>query len=149
MSTTFVLTGGGTAGHVTPNIALLPALNEAGYDVHYIGTRDGIERELISSESLPYYTVPAGKFRRYIDWQNFTDLFRIKLGFLKSFFDKSYQDAFQLGEDVDGISSATYTSRAIAESALAGSRSIAARQENVRSSKRTKCPRGRLRSMWP
>ncbi len=49
-------------------------------------------------------------------------------GFIQSFFDKSYQDAFQLGEDVDGITSATYTSRAIAASALEGSRSIAANQ---------------------
>lgn len=81
---TIVLIGGGTAGHVTPNIALLPALRDAGYDVHYIGTRDGIERELIAREGIPYYAVPAGKLRRYLDWQNFTDLARIKFGFLKS-----------------------------------------------------------------
>ena len=81
---TIVLIGGGTAGHVTPNIALLPALRDAGYDVHYIGTRDGIERELIAREGIPYHAVPAGKLRRYLDWQNFTDLARIKFGFLKS-----------------------------------------------------------------
>ncbi|MCY3681541.1 MAG: undecaprenyldiphospho-muramoylpentapeptide beta-N-acetylglucosaminyltransferase [Gemmatimonadetes bacterium] len=81
---TIVLIGGGTAGHVTPNIALLPALRDAGYDVHYIGTRDGIEQELIAREGIPYYAVPAGKLRRYLDWQNFTDLARIKFGFLKS-----------------------------------------------------------------
>ena len=83
---TIVLTGGGTAGHVTPNIALLPALRDAGYNIHYIGTHNGIEQELISRENVPYHTVPAGKLRRYIDWQNFTDLFRILLGFFKSFF---------------------------------------------------------------
>ena len=81
---TIVLIGGGTAGHVTPNIALLPALQDAGYDVQYIGTRDGIEQELIAREGIPYYAVPAGKLRRYLDWQNFTDLARIKFGFLKS-----------------------------------------------------------------
>jgi len=83
---TIVLTGGGTAGHVTPNIALLPALRDAGYDIHYIGTQEGIERDLIESETLPYHAIPAGKLRRYIDWQNLTDIFRIKLGFLKAFF---------------------------------------------------------------
>ena len=83
---TIVLTGGGTAGHVTPNIALIPALNKAGFDIHYIGTRDGIESKLIPPTNVPYHTVPAGKLRRYIDWQNFTDLFRIKLGFLKAFY---------------------------------------------------------------
>jgi len=83
---TIILTGGGTAGHVTPNIALLPALRDAGYTIHYVGTRDGIERELISREDIPYHTIPAGKLRRYIDWQNFTDLFRIFFGFIKSFF---------------------------------------------------------------
>ena len=51
---TIVLIGGGTAGHVTPNIALLPALRDAGYAVHYIGTRDGIEQELIAREGIPF-----------------------------------------------------------------------------------------------
>jgi len=83
---TIVLTGGGTAGHVTPHLALLPALREAGYDVHYIGTRTGIERGLIEPAGVPYYDVPAGKLRRYVDWRNFTDVFRIGLGFLKAFF---------------------------------------------------------------
>ena len=83
---TIVLIGGGTAGHVTPNIALLPRLRAAGYDMHYIGTRDGIEQKLIAREGIPYSAVPAGKLRRYLAWQNFTDIFRIKLGFLKSLF---------------------------------------------------------------
>lgn len=83
---TIVLTGGGTAGHVTPNIALLPALKHAGYDIHYIGTKDGIERNLIEAENIPYHAIPAGKLRRYIDWQNITDIARIKLGFIKAFF---------------------------------------------------------------
>ena len=82
---TIVLTGGGTAGHVTPNIALLPALREAGFEIHYIGTRDGIERGLIEREGIVYHAIPAGKLRRYIDWQNVTDVFRIGLGFLSAF----------------------------------------------------------------
>ena len=50
-----VLTGGGTAGHVTPNIALVPALREAGYEISYIGSYDGIERKLIEELNIPYY----------------------------------------------------------------------------------------------
>lgn len=83
---TIVLTGGGTAGHVTPNIALLPALKSAGYTIHYIGTAEGIEHDLIKRENVPYHAIPAGKLRRYIDWQNITDIARIKLGFIKAFF---------------------------------------------------------------
>ena len=49
-----VLTGGGTAGHVTPNIALLPKLRELGYDIHYIGSYEGIEKKLIEDVNVPY-----------------------------------------------------------------------------------------------
>ena len=52
-----VLTGGGTAGHVTPNIALLPKLKELNYDIHYIGSYEGIERKLIEEFQIPYYAV--------------------------------------------------------------------------------------------
>jgi UDP-N-acetylglucosamine--N-acetylmuramyl-(pentapeptide) pyrophosphoryl-undecaprenol N-acetylglucosamine transferase len=79
-----LLTGGGTAGHVTPNIALLPALRKAGYTISYIGSANGIEKELISREGIPFYTIPAGKLRRYFDLKNLSDIGRIKLGFLKS-----------------------------------------------------------------
>jgi UDP-N-acetylglucosamine--N-acetylmuramyl-(pentapeptide) pyrophosphoryl-undecaprenol N-acetylglucosamine transferase len=81
-----LLTGGGTAGHVTPNIALLPALRSAGYMISYIGSATGIERELMARENVPYFAIPTGKLRRYLDLRNFTDLFRIKRGFLKSLF---------------------------------------------------------------
>ncbi|MCM1193663.1 MAG: undecaprenyldiphospho-muramoylpentapeptide beta-N-acetylglucosaminyltransferase [Butyrivibrio sp.] len=76
-----VLTGGGTAGHVTPNIALLPALKKAGYEITYIGSRDGIEKKLISDFDIPYVGISAGKFRRYFDLKNFTDPFRVIKGF--------------------------------------------------------------------
>ena len=54
-----VLTGGGTAGHVTPNIALLPSLKEAGYEVFYIGSYNGIEKSLIESLDIPYYGISS------------------------------------------------------------------------------------------
>lgn len=76
-----ILTGGGTAGHVTPNIALLPALKERGYEIHYIGSKDGIEKKLIEALSIPYYPISSGKLRRYFDWKNFTDPFRVLKGF--------------------------------------------------------------------
>ena len=76
-----VLTGGGTAGHVTPNIALLPHLKEAGYEISYIGSYDGIEKKLISDFDIPYYGIATGKFRRYLDLKNLTDPFRVIKGF--------------------------------------------------------------------
>ncbi|MBN2036634.1 MAG: undecaprenyldiphospho-muramoylpentapeptide beta-N-acetylglucosaminyltransferase [Chitinispirillaceae bacterium] len=79
-----LLTGGGTAGHVTPNLALLPSLQKRGFVVSYIGSAAGIERELIGREGIPFYSIPAGKLRRYADLRNVTDIARIKLGFLQS-----------------------------------------------------------------
>ena len=76
-----VLTGGGTAGHVTPNIALLPSLQEAGYEVHYIGSYEGIEKKLIEDMGIPYYGISSGKLRRYFDMKNFSDPFRVIKGF--------------------------------------------------------------------
>lgn len=76
-----VLTGGGTAGHVTPNIALLPKLKELGYDIHYIGSYEGIEKKLITDFDIPYYGVATGKFRRYFDLKNVSDPFRVMKGF--------------------------------------------------------------------
>ncbi len=76
-----VLTGGGTAGHVTPNIALLPHLKEADFEVSYIGSYEGIEKRLISDFDIPYYGIATGKFRRYFDVKNFTDPFRVIKGF--------------------------------------------------------------------
>jgi UDP-N-acetylglucosamine--N-acetylmuramyl-(pentapeptide) pyrophosphoryl-undecaprenol N-acetylglucosamine transferase len=81
-----LLTGGGTAGHVTPNMALLPRLRALGYKVSYIGTEAGIERRLLAGEQVEYHAIPAGKLRRYSDIKNLTDIVRIKLGFLKSLF---------------------------------------------------------------
>ena len=76
-----ILTGGGTAGHVTPNIALLPRLKELGYDIQYIGSYTGIEKELIEPFGIPYHGISSGKLRRYFSVQNFTDPFRVQKGF--------------------------------------------------------------------
>ena len=76
-----ILTGGGTAGHVTPNIALIPKLRELGYDIQYIGSYNGIEKELIEPFGIPYHGISSGKLRRYFSLQNFTDPFRVIKGF--------------------------------------------------------------------
>ena len=76
-----VLTGGGTAGHVTPNIAMLPKLQEMGYKISYIGSYEGMERKLIEELNIPYYGISSGKLRRYFDVKNFTDPFRVLKGF--------------------------------------------------------------------
>ena len=76
-----ILTGGGTAGHVTPNIALIPKLQELGYTIHYIGSYNGIEKELIAKLDIPYHGISSGKLRRYLSFQNITDIFRIVKGF--------------------------------------------------------------------
>ncbi len=75
-----VLTGGGTAGHVTPNIALLPRLKELGYEISYIGSYNGIEKQLIEEQGIPYYGISSGKLRRYFDLKNFSDPFRVLKG---------------------------------------------------------------------
>ena len=79
-----ILTGGGTAGHVTPNIALLPRLKDAGYGVFYIGSVDGMEKKLIEAQGIPYYGIATGKLRRYFDLKNFTDPFRVIKGFTQA-----------------------------------------------------------------
>ena len=78
-----VLTGGGTAGHVTPNLALVPYLKKEGYEVTYIGSIEGIEKGLVEDKGIEYYGVSSGKLRRYFDPKNFTDPFRV----IKGYFD--------------------------------------------------------------
>lgn len=81
MSKKIVLTGGGTAGHVTPNIALLPHLENKGYEISYMGSYEGIEKKLVADYDIPYYGISTGKLRRYFDPKNFTDPFRVIKGF--------------------------------------------------------------------
>lgn len=78
---TIILTGGGTAGHVTPNLALIPSLQEAGFDIHYIGSYNGIEKKLIENAGISYDGISSGKLRRYFDLKNFTDPLRVLKGY--------------------------------------------------------------------
>ncbi len=75
-----VLTGGGSAGHVTPNIALIPALKKEGFEIYYIGSYEGIEKKLIEDYNIPYFGISTGKLRRYFDPKNFSDPFRVLKG---------------------------------------------------------------------
>ena len=79
-----ILTGGGTAGHVTPNIALIPALQEKSYKISYIGSYNGIEKQLIEELGIPYYGIASGKLRRYFDLKNFSDPFRVIKGYFQA-----------------------------------------------------------------
>ena len=79
-----LFTGGGTAGHVTPNIALLEAASGKSWEVAYVGSAAGIEREMIGALGIPYYAVASGKLRRYFSWQNFIDPFCILWGLVQS-----------------------------------------------------------------
>lgn len=79
-----VLTGGGSAGHVTPNIALIPALKKEGFEIFYIGSYTGIEKKLIEDYNIPYFGIATGKLRRYFDPKNFSDPFRVLKGFTEA-----------------------------------------------------------------
>lgn len=76
-----ILTGGGTAGHVNPNIALIPELQKAGYEVFYIGSYEGIEKKMIERLGITYIGISSGKLRRYFSLKNFTDPVRVLKGF--------------------------------------------------------------------
>ena len=80
-----VLTGGGTMGHVTPHLTLIPRLLEKGYEIHYVGSENGMEAgKMASMEGVTYHAVKSGKLRRYFSWQNFTDPFRVIAGAFQS-----------------------------------------------------------------
>ena len=82
---TIVLTGGGTAGHVTPNIALLPYLRKENAKIYYIGEHEGIEKELIKKEDVEYFSVSTGKLRRYLSAKNVTDMFKVVEGVAQAY----------------------------------------------------------------
>lgn len=79
-----ILTGGGTAGHVTPNLALIPSLQEHRYEIRYIGSYEGIEKKLIKGTGIPYDGISSGKLRRYFDLKNFSDPFRVIKGYMEA-----------------------------------------------------------------
>lgn len=76
-----LLTGGGTAGHVTPNIALMPYLKELGFEISYMGSYNGVEKGLIEELGIPYTGIDSGKLRRYLSLQNLKDPFHVLRGF--------------------------------------------------------------------
>ncbi len=85
MSRKIVLTGGGTLGHVTPHLALIPHLREKGYEIHYVGTENGMEApKMLAVPGITYHAVKSGKLRRYFSWQNFIDPFRVIAGAFQS-----------------------------------------------------------------
>ncbi len=86
MNPRIVFTGGGTAGHVVPNIALINELQPKGWQIDYVGSADGVEKAMITAIKIPYHEVSSGKLRRYFSWKNFFDPFRIVLGVGQSFF---------------------------------------------------------------
>ncbi|WP_297634269.1 undecaprenyldiphospho-muramoylpentapeptide beta-N-acetylglucosaminyltransferase [uncultured Clostridium sp.] len=79
-----IMTGGGTAGHVTPNLALVPSLKELDFEIKYIGSKDGMEKDIIKREGIPYYGISSGKLRRYFDVKNFTDPFKVGKGVIQA-----------------------------------------------------------------
>ncbi len=85
MTPKIVFTGGGTAGHVTPNIALIDELRKEGWQIDYIGSADGVEKAMIASINIPYHEVSSGKLRRYFSWKNFFDPLKIVLGITKAY----------------------------------------------------------------
>ena len=84
--TRIVFTGGGTAGHVTPNIALMDALKQKNpsCEIHYIGSPNGVEKAMISALHVPYHAVRSGKLRRYISFKNLLDPFNLVVGIVQS-----------------------------------------------------------------
>ena len=95
MNSKIVFTGGGTAGHVTPNMALIEVLKQQGWSIDYIGSADGVEKTMISSLNVPFHAVKSGKLRRYFSWKNVLDPFNILLGIFQS-----YVLLYQLKPDV-------------------------------------------------
>ncbi|MFD2446454.1 undecaprenyldiphospho-muramoylpentapeptide beta-N-acetylglucosaminyltransferase [Bacillus sp. CGMCC 1.16607] len=81
---TIVFTGGGSAGHVTPNLAIINEMDQMEWEIQYIGSKNGIEKELIKKANLPYYEITSGKLRRYVDIENVKDIFRVLRGCLEA-----------------------------------------------------------------
>jgi UDP-N-acetylglucosamine--N-acetylmuramyl-(pentapeptide) pyrophosphoryl-undecaprenol N-acetylglucosamine transferase len=86
MMPSIVFTGGGTAGHVTPNIALIESLIQKNWQIHYIGSPKGVEKSMIEKMGIPYYAVLSGKLRRYFSWKNFLDPIKVLFGIVQAYF---------------------------------------------------------------
>ena len=84
--TKLAVTGGGTAGHVFPALAVIDEIAPAATDVVWIGSRRGIEREIVTGRGIAYIAIPSGKLRRYVSFRNITDVFRVIAGIVASLF---------------------------------------------------------------
>jgi UDP-N-acetylglucosamine--N-acetylmuramyl-(pentapeptide) pyrophosphoryl-undecaprenol N-acetylglucosamine transferase len=87
MTTTnhIIFTGGGSAGHVTPNLAMIEKFRATGWNISYIGSHRGIEKEIITKSNVPYFSIATGKLRRYFSWENFIDPLKIMLGIWQAY----------------------------------------------------------------
>ena len=81
-----LFTGGGSAGHVTPNLALMDEAGRRGFETVYVGSADGIEREIVGRTDVAYRGIRSGKLRRYFSWQNFIDPFNVLIGVIQAMF---------------------------------------------------------------
>ena len=86
MKKRIVFTGGGTAGHVTPNLALIAAFQQLGWKIDYIGSRNGIEERMIIAVGVPFHAITCGKLRRYLTLKNLFEPFRILWGIIQSLY---------------------------------------------------------------
>lgn len=85
MNNMIVFTGGGTGGHIFPGLAVIDELkNRTDANIAWIGASKGIDRELVEGHGIAFYGIPSGKLRRYFDFHNFTDFFRIIAGFFSA-----------------------------------------------------------------
>lgn len=79
-----VFTGGGTAGHVTPNLPIIEALQHEAWSIDYIGSTQSVEQEMMKSLSIPFHSVRSGKLRRYFSFKNFVDIFNTLISIVQS-----------------------------------------------------------------
>ena len=80
-----IFTGGGSAGHITLNLALIPYFIERGWQIDYIGSKGGMEENLIKKfPEVTYHSVSTGKLRRYFSVKNFIDMVKIPLGCIQA-----------------------------------------------------------------
>lgn len=80
-----LFTGGGSGGHVTLNLSLIPLFLQNGWRVVYIGSKTGIEKELVCKiQGVKYYAIETGKLRRYLSWENIKDMFKVPVGILQA-----------------------------------------------------------------
>jgi UDP-N-acetylglucosamine--N-acetylmuramyl-(pentapeptide) pyrophosphoryl-undecaprenol N-acetylglucosamine transferase len=81
-----VITGGGTGGHVAPALAVAEVLQQQGHTLHFIGSTNSVERELVEHHKIQFSAIQTGKLRRYFSLENLVDFFRVGIGLSQAFF---------------------------------------------------------------